>query len=547
MSTSMVVLRKMRSGWAKFRLPGFEGIMDDQALSQPCHCGINGWLTKAHLRVEHLLSPIRRQVCIGWKRRPPKLPSPSRMLQYYFLLFVALLAASQLISPQSSDWNSTFSLTEEQFNRADLSDETARNVHTAIRFERTNWAGGSVSNDPFYQPPAHISQLPPGSLLAKEEFTNTSLYTLPPNTALSRILFQSSTFNGSTVPASAYVLWPWMPREDPKRPDKWAVVGWGHGTSGPMGDCAPSHIRNLWYQYSAPYILALQGYVVVAPDYAGLGVTRHADGRPIDHVWQSSAHGNDVIFAVEAAQKAFPELSERFVLMGHSLGGTAAWAAARRLAHTPVKGYLGTIAGSPETNLSLDAKVNPPVQLAVAFMAGHALNEIFPSFKPSEWLTPKGHRYMDLIRDIGACNSALFQLALEPGLLKPKLTSNHYFKSYARLMANSGRLFQGPMLILQGTADSMMPAEVTTAAVNATCENYPDSELEYATFKDVGHVPVMYAGQRVWLDWIADRFAGRNAAPPCTRRNYEPARAAESYQQQLEYFLELATQPYLVA
>lgn len=197
------------------------------------------------------------------------------MAQFRIAVLASLLgflpvAISQVASTSQSDvWNSTFSLSQDQILAAGLDEITVNNVNLAARFERTNWAGSSVAEDTFYDPPSNSSYLPPGSLLSVDSKTNTSLYTLPPSVALSRILFQSETINGSSVPASAYVLWPYFPREDPKCPGKFAVVGWGHGTSGCLGECAPSHIRNLWYQYTAPYQLALQGYVVVAPDYAG--------------------------------------------------------------------------------------------------------------------------------------------------------------------------------------------------------------------------------------------------------------------------------------
>ena len=184
------------------------------------------------------------------------------------LLSCSRVMAQLVASPQNNTWNSTFALSEEQITSANFSIDAAEGLNVAIRFERTNWAGGSASDDPFYTPPINTSNMPCGTLLSVEQYTNTSLYTLPANTAMSRIVFMSETANGTAVPASAYVLWPWMPRQDPKT-GKLAVVGWGHGTSGCFGECAPSHIRNLWYQYSAPYILALQGYVVVAPDYAG--------------------------------------------------------------------------------------------------------------------------------------------------------------------------------------------------------------------------------------------------------------------------------------
>lgn len=286
---------------------------------------------------------------------------------------------------------------------------------------------------------------------------------------------------------------------------------------------------------------------MVAPDYAGLGVARHADGKPIRRTWLSSAQGNDLIYAVQAAQEAFPELSDRFVLAGHSQGGYAAWAAARRLAYMPVQGYLGTIAASPPTNLSLENELLPPGIAANALAIATGIDETYTSFRSSDWLTDKGMRYLELIREVGACNSALAQLVLQPGLVKPDVDTSPYFRNYAHLMANSGRLFAGPMLVLQGTADSVVPAASIESAVNKTCENYPHGKLEFATFKDVEHVPVMYVSQRIWLDWIGDRFAGKEAAAPCSRREYHPTRMEESYQKQLGFYLEFATQPYLVA
>lgn len=240
------------------------------------------------------------------------------MARFLIVLGLAVAATAQSdgipIAPQSNTFNSSFSLSNEQIASAGLNSTVAHNFNIAARFEQTNWATGSVDRDPFYDAPSGCEEKAPGSLLKVEEVTNTSLYTLPPNVALSRILFNSESFNGSAVPASAYVLWPWMPRLDPKT-GKYAVVSWGHGTSGVFGECAPSHIRNLWYQYSAPYTLALQGYVVVAADYTGLGVNRFPNGTEIAHPYLNNiVAANDLIYAVQAAQKAFPEeLSSRFV------------------------------------------------------------------------------------------------------------------------------------------------------------------------------------------------------------------------------------------
>lgn len=149
---------------------------------------------------------------------------------------------------------SSCTLSPAQIRDAGISATVANNVENACNFEHSVWANGSVAFDDFYHVPSYASNEPAGTLLKVQQDANTSAYTLPPNTALSRIMFLSRTFNGSTVPASAYVLWPFAPRI---RPDGYPVVGWAHGTSGLFSECAPSHYRTLSYEFAAPYELVL--------------------------------------------------------------------------------------------------------------------------------------------------------------------------------------------------------------------------------------------------------------------------------------------------
>lgn len=61
-------------------------------------------------------------------------------------------------------------------------------------------------------------------------------------------------------------------------------------------------------------------------------------------------------------------------------------------------------------------------------------------------------------------------------------------------------------------------------------------------------MPVMYAGQRVWLDWVAERFEGRAVEAGCSRRRVRGAREEEgAYLAEFNYFLEPVTAGYQVA
>ena len=456
--------------------------------------------------------------------------------------------AQQLLSPQNDTFASAASFTQQQSLQAGINNTVANNIEVALNFERSNWANGPVDADPFYRPPSNGSSAPAGSLLRLQLNANTSAYTLPPNTALSRFLYQTETLNGTLIPASAYILWPYTPRVEA---DGYPVVGWAHGTSGGFGDCAPSHIRNLWYHFTAPFTLALQGYVVVAPDYAGLGVDHDSKANTIRHPYTANpSHANDLFFSVQAAQSAFATLSKRFVIMGHSQGGGAAWGAAQRQASRPVEGYLGAIAGSPVTNLYdilrlggiSDGPVGP-----VGMLIANGLPDVFPSFNMSTILTPAGIRLHSLISENQGCQSAMLESFYAPGLLQPAWYDSFYARKYFNLTANGDQPIGGPMLVLQGEADQNILPPITDQAVNSTCAFYPKSKLQYLTYPGVTHVPVMYASQLTWLNWIADRFAGKVVLEGCSISRVPSARDYSEYQVNPNWFIEFATMGYEVA
>ncbi|KAL8761229.1 MAG: hypothetical protein Q9184_002633 [Pyrenodesmia sp. 2 TL-2023] len=430
----------------------------------------------------------------------------------------------------------------------------ARVVQAALDFERSTWANGSVQNDSFYHVPPNSSQFPAGTLLKLESYTNTSLYTVPPQTSLSRILYQTKDLNGSLVPASAFVQWPYSPRTQPD--NTYQVVAWAHGTSGVYPACAPSHLRNLLYQFTAPYPLVLQGYVVVAPDYAGQGVSKTAGGEPIIHqLYAAQAAADDLFYAVEAAQAAFPKLSREFVVMGHSQGGGAAWAAAERQAKTPVKGYLGAIAASPLTSFIDILRLGVArfgTDAALASVAGtiaivaRSMSSIFPDFDTGSVLTPAGVERLRLLSKIQGCNSVgreLFTSETVP-LVQSDALENGYVNVFQNLVRLGGKEIAGPMLVLQGTSDTLTPVITTTKYVNLTSELHPRSAIDYITYEGVEHIPTMYTSQRDWLGWIEDRFAGRTVKRGLRTVEKRSALPQTNYQVDLNWFLEYQTERY---
>lgn len=414
-------------------------------------------------------------------------------------------------------------------------------INQALQFETSSWANGLACDDPFYQVPDDASATAPGSVLKVEKETDTSKYLLPPATAMSRFIYQSENISGAPVPASAFILWPYSPKS---QTDGYPVVAWAHGTIGSSANCAPSNHKTLWQHFLAPYQLAIQGYVVVGTDYAGLGVHKHASGEPIVHQYLACpSHANDIVYAVQAARKTFPELSQDFVVVGHSQGGGATWATAQRQVDKPIPGYLGGVAISPVTTL-LDQPEPFLSVIGTAMTTGMA--SVFPEFKPAEILTEHGQQSLAVLDQAGAGVASGIALLIGAdggaGLLKSKWVENPQVQKYHAMVSNGGKKIAGPLLVVHGETDDKLSSAGTTAAVEKTAEAFPESPLEYILIPNVTHVPALQASQRIWMEWIADRFAGRGVKNQVQRSQLSGARPAASYQKEQNWYLEPATQ-----
>jgi pimeloyl-ACP methyl ester carboxylesterase len=407
---------------------------------------------------------------------------------------------------------------------------------TALAYEQSNYVNGPVAQDPFYTTlPKQASSAKAGTLLKLEAQSNASIFTLPPTVSLSRFIYQSVDSAGALVPVSAYILWPYAPKAGNP------VVAWAHGTSGLAPDCAPSHLRNLWQHFLAPYALVTQGYIVVATDYAGLGVPNNIHGQPVIHQYLNGvSNANDVIYSVQAAQSAFPQLSKEFVVIGHSQGGGAAWAVAQRQAKTPVDGYLGAVAMSPVTNVLNDGPVAPILAAAIA----PGLQAINSKFHTTDILSADGQAAVDQLSACGGCMAVIDYTLLTINPTQSNWQNNSNLQSYQKTIENGGKKIDGPLLIGHGQADPLLNINLTIAAVNKTVAAYPASQIEFYQLPDVEHVPSLQAMQPIWLDWIADRFAHVPVGSYNGTSTLSHARPADSLSLSLNWYIALATELY---
>ncbi|KAF2671295.1 alpha/beta-hydrolase [Microthyrium microscopicum] len=405
-------------------------------------------------------------------------------------------------------------------------------VTLSSNFEHSAMAHSPL--DDFYSVPANFSpSMKPGMLLRIEPHTNLTNYTVPSSLTMSRIIYTSESLNGTVVPVSAFVLWPYAPYQyNDQGSSKYPLVAWAHGTSGQFASCAPSNYRSLQYHFMTSYTIATEGFVVVATDYAGLGVNTAPNGES-SHLWLAGPVGaNDVAYAIEAVRKAFPDQLDAdgpFVTMGHSQGGNVAYAFAERQAKTPVPGYRGTVAISPPTrvveliNRAQEMfETDPPatwpiwVPLVLSFPPKFiaAVTAAFPAYNYSG-MTPLAYdRWNNVLKPLQGClptdGFAFYNLSI-PSLSKPNWTSNSYVQKWNETVFVSGNKFSGPLLVLAGEKD-VIPIDMIEESLDSSCKFSPDQSAEMVTYTAMQHFPVISASRMKWLGWIKEKVSNSSAS-----------------------------------
>lgn len=173
--------------------------------------------------------------------------------------------------------------------------------------------------------------------------------------------YNMANVQGKTATATAMVLFP--KAIQPK--DGYRVVVWEHGTVGVGDGCAPSkNAINPRFKILAESLLAA-GYVIVAPDYEGLGT-------PGVHPYLNlSSEAKSALAAVKAVKEHYgAQLKGDWMSIGQSQGGHASLGTAE-FANTDVS-YKGAVAGAPASSLGtiiqiyIDPEMNQDSNFAVS-------------------------------------------------------------------------------------------------------------------------------------------------------------------------------------
>ena len=182
--------------------------------------------------------------------------------------------------------------------------------------------------------------------------------------------------------------------------------------------------------------------------------------------------------------------------------------------------------------------------LAAALCPG--LASAIPEFKPGDLLTAKGERRLGMVHQTGAAISSAVALLSGGDILKPNWRENSHLREQLQRTGNGGKAINGPLLITHGTSDPVLSVAVVEDAVRKTTERFPytQNKIQYLSLPKVTHVSALAASQRVWMDWIADRFADRDVESNCNWSELARARPDGAQQTDQNWYLESATKPY---
>lgn len=297
----------------------------------------------------------------------------------------------------------------------------------------------------------------------------------------------------------------------------WQVIVFGHGTVGIQSDCAPSLSSSLAGAADAIRALLLLGYVLVVPDYQGLGT--NAGYHPY---LDATTAGYNMIDAARATRKLLPEASNQWVAFGVSQGGQASWAAneLNGTYSSPDLTLVGSVSVSPAADiagladLAVAGALTPPQTIAMALILT-TLKAEHPDLNLDDYRRGDAQSNWPLLTGCsGDSTQERLDLAasLSPDDLRPSSqAAADQLRTYLIEMSGLPRVPASvPMLVLQGDGDQLVPVAWTDFAVQRAC----DMGSIVASFVAVGRGHGDFDPTEA-LDWMQQRFRGEPAPNTC--------------------------------
>jgi acetyl esterase/lipase len=300
------------------------------------------------------------------------------------------------------------------------------------------------------------------------------------------------------------------------------VLAWAHGTWGISDKCTPSTSANFFTATPALQDMIARGYVVVAPDYSGLGT------KPVHPYLVGPSAAHSVLDAVRASQAiAEAGATRRFAVWGESQGGHASlWTGQLARSYAPDLTLTGVAAAAPPTDLieNLTGGTDPSIRAFLTAFTAHSWAQHFGISLRTLGTKSTG----DLIDRLGRNNCVTLGAKPRIGtmvgiaILRARLKNVDLgritpWKEIARDNSPAARDYGVPLLIAQNDADVIVAPGVTKDFVRKLCRS--NARLRYISIAGAGGHPTSAADSATeTLNWIDARFAGEPAPSDC--RNF---------------------------
>ncbi|WP_020172225.1 lipase family protein [Gordonia polyisoprenivorans] len=300
--------------------------------------------------------------------------------------------------------------------------------------------------------------------------------------------------------------------------DGWDTVVLAHGTTGLLGECGVTLDPTLGDLAATAAAWLEQGYVVVVPEYQGLGYPGSSD--PTHPYLDARTEGMNVIDGVRAARALVPGVSTRWAALGGSQGGQAVWAA-NTLAGTYGAGLdlRGTASLSPAAQFSGLVDLATRRQLTLDQYGLYtwlilAVQQENPGFDLGKYVRGAAKSHWDELAQclpVHAQARASILRSLSPDDLTPDSPADA--AALTALLARRAVPDQrpaAPMLVLYGGRDQLIDSRWTAAAIGSACANGATLQSQFQPDADHGGV----AGDSV-VGWILNRFDDEPAFSTC--------------------------------
>ena len=349
-----------------------------------------------------------------------------------------------------------------------------------------------------------------GTLVASEPVVET-----PPGMQAWRVRYWTRTEENRPIEVTGMVV---APREaQPPAPRK--VIAWAHGTSGVVEECGLSAKPDFFEFTPALAEMVAAGYVVVAPDYPGLG----SAGTHAYLVGRETARS--VLDAVRAARAIPGAYAGRdFAVWGESQGGHAAlWTAIEARGYARDLNLVATAAAAPPTDLPENLRQSSD-QNARAFLSAllayswarrfdAPLDKLFGPL--NRGVANQLAQKCISLKSNPNLGTLLGILSIRNALKGKDIGSTQGWSRLARRNSVRAADVPGPVLIAQSVADPLVAPAVTRSFALDLCRKRRAVTWVSIPGGDHAHSARDSAGPT--LAWIADRFAGRAAPTDCGR------------------------------